>query len=881
MAQRLSDIPETTAIRLSDIPEDKPDPIAEKLAAVNAAKGAAASAEPGAAEYLINRAKKGFAGFMGIPGDIADASRDMPFLSGHPATVPISMMADKVARFLGLKKTREQLPTEKVIATSKTYQDALGYDPKMKTSDDGLRYAGGIAEMGGAGGPFALALKPAALLPLATGIVTSGIGLETGGDVAEGFGMDRQMGEAAGALAFGFLPAVTGAAATKGVQLAKSRFSKGSQIARAEQEALNEVRAHVDEVPGSGINLERSNRVAGEFAKEGIDFTPSLPARTNSPGLLAIEKNLVSDNPSALNKATKNAEDLQLQIADFVDAKFPVTKAQPAAKRVQDIMKASDAKLTGMKQAVDDALDDMSLRFERQPNDVNGEKLRGLFMKQKEVYRGIRDAKYKAAYDEAEKLGLRDTIDDVVKYVDDTLKTDLNAYQQSEIPSVFREVSRKFGAKPAPETGRYVPPDLLEEATKGRAADVSFEELHSLYKRTNSDLASLRGSMAPDKDFRIRLLENMKTMLKGKIDAYQDTAFGPVAEKLKDANRFYEAEYLPRFKQGFGGDISAKYTTGEFRTPHEQVTELITKANNVQAAKDFKLLFDDVPEAWNALRDGYMDTLFRNAGVIDGNGRIKQTAMDAFLRKNGPTLDQFPQIKADIQRLATDNAALLERNARIQAQQKELHAATLFKMFNGGDPAKILELSITEPKAMRLLSSQAKGNPERAKAFARAVAEQVMAKPDPVDFFMRNEEAIRNGLAPLGAEHFKNMRTAIEATQISQRTTIPQNVQRQSILPDSIAEKFGSSPRAMISHMLNVERGRTGVVQEGAAFLGRWFDKLRRDHKAVVMESIFYDPDTSKVIASLGKNPGSPKARSDFATQMVKLGVQTEVAGQE
>lgn len=884
MAQRLSDIPETAAVRLSDIPEDenKRDPLVEKLAQIEAGKKAAADKEPGAMEYLLNRAKKGFAGFMGMPGDMADTVRDIP-VPGHPAFIPLSVLANTLATKLGIKASKEQLPTEKFIATSKSYRDVMGYDQGMKTSNDGLRYAGGVVEMGAAGGPFAPAMKATAIPSLITSAVGSGIGLEAGGDIAEGFGLDRQIGEAAGAFGGGLVPAVSGSATTAAAGAIKGRFSKGSQIAKAETEALREVRANIDDFPAAGINLDKSNRVAGEFAAEGIDFTPSLPAKTGSPGLLAIERNLVSDNPKALNRAVKNAEDVQLQISDFVDAKFPVTQSVPAATRVKNLMKLGADALEKAKTQVDDALDSIVARFNGQPNDANGAKLRELFTKQKLIYRGIRDSKYKDVYDTANKLGLRDNIDDVVKYVDDTLKTDLNAYQQSDIPSVFREVSRKFGAKPAPETGRYVPPDLMAEATKGKPADLSFEELHSLYKRTNADLASLRGSMAPDKDFKIRLLENMKSMLKGKVDAYQDTAFGPVAEKLKAANGFYEAEYLPRFKQGFGGDISAKYATGEYRTPDQLVTSLITgRANNTQAAKDFKLLFDDVPEAWDALRDGYMDKLFREGGVINAQGRIAQPAMERFLRQNAPTLDQFPQIKQDIQRLATDNAGLLERQARIMAQQKELHANELFKMFNGGDAGKILDSAISNPDAMRLLSVNAKrGGPEMSKAFARSIAEQVMTKDDPVAFFTKNEQAIRNGLAPLGGEHWKNMRTALDATVISQRNDLPSTVLRQSTSPDSIAEQFGSSPRAIISHIINVERGRSGATQEGAAFLGRWFDKLRRDHKAVVMESIFYDPDTSKVMANLGKNPANQKAKSDFAAQMVKLGVQTEVAGQE
>jgi hypothetical protein len=101
-------------------------------------------------------------------------------------------------------------------------------------------------------------------------------------------------------------------------------------------------------------------------------------------------------------------------------------------------------------------------------------------------------------------------------------------------------------------------------------------------------------------------------------------------------------------------------------------------------------------------------------------------------------------------------------------------------------------------------------------------------------------------LKPLGEEHFKNLQTAVEALTINARNPAGVSIQAGSVAPDTIAAKLGSSPRAIISHILNVERGRTGVAQEGAAFLGRWFDRLRRDHKAVAMEAVFYDKDTAK-----------------------------------
>jgi hypothetical protein len=377
------------------------------------------------------------------------------------------------------------------------------------------------------------------------------------------------------------------------------------------------------------------------------------------------------------------------------------------------------------------------------------------------------------------------------------------------------------------------------------------------------------------------LLEGLKTKLTQKLAGFEAEGFGEVATKLKEANRFYAEEYLPRFKQGFGSDLAARYPSGEFRTADQMITSLVTKANNTQAARDFKLLFDDIPEAHAALRAGYMDELFRNTGVIGKDGRINQRSLDSFLRKHEPTLKEFPAIRTELRQLALDNEALLTRRAQLVAAEKKLVAQDLFKLFQGRDPAVILTEATTKPNVMRALAYQARNDPNMAKGLARGVAEHVTRQQDPAAFLAANEEAIRIGLKPLGEEHFRNLKTAVEAMTINSRSAPPASVAAGSGTPDAIAERLGSSPRAMIAHYLNVQRGRTGAAQEATAFLGRWFDKLRRDHKAVAMEAVFYDKDTARALANLAKNPTSERAKLDFATQMTALGVRVNVAGQE
>lgn len=862
--------------------EGEESPLSDNLAAIDAQLASEEFEEPSTFEYLFNRIKKGFAGFMGLPGDIVHAIRTTP---GVPPASTLNRMSPEELSAMNLAAQERartlQSTTTPVMATSGQYREAFGHDPGMKTHSDALRYTGGVAEMAAAGGPFALATKPAQIPALVTSTFGSGIGLEAGGDVAEGLGFDRQTGEAIGAGMGGFASAVAPNAASTAAGSIKRRFSPSAQKAQAESAVGREITEQLDSYPPSRANIDRSLEISDDIP----GFEPTLPARSGAPGLIAEEKRLVSMSPKTLNRAVQNAEENRRAITSYVEGKFPAAGGETAAARVAKMQKQAMTRLEGMKAAVDDKLDDAVRVFETNPtNAENGARLRDLFFKQKEVYSGMRGQKYQEVYESAERLGVKAKIDDAVEYVDDVLKNEMNSYQQSEIPSVFREIKRSFkGDEAVPPTGRSIPPDLMVEAEKAakRSTEISFAELHSLYKRTNKDLASLRGSMAADKDFRIMLLEGLKTRLNQKIAAFEGEGFGEVAVKLKEANRFYAQEYLPRFKQGFGSDLAARYPSGEFRTADQMITSMVTKANNTQAARDFKLLFDDIPEAHSALRAGYLDELYRNTGVIGKDGRINQRALDTFLRKHEPTLKEFPEIRKELRTLALDNEALLARRAHLVAAEKKLAANDLFKLFQGRDPNVILTEATTNKNAMRVLEIAARRDPNMAKGLARGIAEHVTRQQDPAAFLAANEEAIRIGLRPLGQEHFRNLKTAVEALTINSRNPASVSVQPGSVNPDAIAERLGSSPRAMISHYLNVQRGRTGAAQEATAFLGRWFDKLRRDHRTVAMEAVFYDRDTARALANLARNPASEKAKLDFATQMTALGVRVETAGQE
>ena len=188
---------------------------------------------------------------------------------------------------------------------------------------------------------------------------------------------------------------------------------------------------------------------------------------------------------------------------------------------------------------------------------------------------------------------------------------------------------------------------------------------------------------------------------------------------------------------------------------------------------------------------------------------------------------------------------------------------------------------MTDANLMRVVTHHATGSQQRTNAVARAIADHVAQQPNPAEFLSKNEATIKAGLAQLGADHWRNLNTAVEALTINSRSALPTVIGSKGVASDAIASQLGSSPRALIAHYINVARGRTGINQEAAAFLGRWFDKLRTDHKAVTMEAIFYDKDAARAIANLARTAPTEKTRGKWAEQLASLGIRAEVAAQE
>lgn len=867
------------------------------LAAIDSAAEKRAASEPTAGAYLGNRAKKGFGNFMGLPGDLLEVNPKFDNLIAETQdkldrapSVYMKKYLESRLRELNARKADGRMSLNaggSVMATSDMYKEAMGYDKNMKTDNDLLRYAGGVAEMAGAGGPLASVVKnPLQAYSLFSGTAYGGVGMEAGGDTASAMGLNRDLGEAAGAALGMTGPALLGQGASAGLQFAKSRFSPEFAKKKAEAEALQKVSGLVAAHPESEANLARAEELRGRIP----GYQPGAAASTGAPGLVALERSLAAQSPENLATAAKHVGESAQAIENFVATTY-AQGALDTPKKIAVLAKKKTEALAAARANIDEELVGLNAAFERNTNPANGELLRRKLNERNSVLRAEKDGRYAAVDEEAARVGVTDDIGDIVAFTKKTLADDFNGFQPENIPSVFREVKSMFlkEAKPGrvakeTPTGKKI---YSYDEPAAAPTEVSFDKMMSLRRRVNNDIAETYASSGTDRETKLRLLGGMKEMIEMRVQQYSDPEkYGRLGALLQDAEGFYKTEYAPRFKQGFGFDAQMRNSRaggGMAYTPEEITTKLL-KPTDPQAARDFKFLYGDDPEAMGALKDAWLDTLHKRTSIFDRNGVVKPTALDNFMRQHADALREVPFIRTELQALSTDATALLARREAISVAQKKLADNKFIDLVQNQDPEKVIGVAISDEKAMRVLSGMAKKDGALAQeALARRVAEKITEAPDPAAFLNAHRETVSQVFGRMGPEHVRNMDDIVDAISILKRADVPRNVHGAPTMQDPMMEATGSSLRSWIASLMSIERGRTGVLQEGGFMVGRYLAKLTTGHRDAVMQAALYDPHFSKVLSEAfhAKAPIPDRIQTRLAEEFGKIGVRAFVAGEE
>ena len=797
--------------------------------------------------YQVSRAQKGAAGLLALPAEVV-------YHGGQ-------LLRKGLSQIPGYTSLVPDLPIESPAQLSRR---TLG-GPEIKAPSRTAEILGGASEFAGAG-----ILPSAAVVGRAAHKIPALLS-EIGSTALGGVG--SEVAGLPGAIAGSVAGAQTPLAFSKAYSLVSGvvPWLVKQQTSAAPRELVSAIQAH----PEAGANVALADEVSANLARSGAGvLRPTLASKTGAPGIIAREQQIAASTPEQLSKyVTRQAENLAV-----------VQRAQQTAfPKGGDIPRAAESLRLSVSQHLESRLDEinrqrqnLTMLLRGRGQQEAGERLTQLRDEAQQVSRNIVKGKQTDVYETADRLGIKEPMDDVLAKVREIGGSNQNIFQN--MPPVFGKIISRYAQKTEEATGRSIDPELMAaKAAETAPKPATFQEIHSLWREANTQYGTaLRAGNAQAQYY----IQQVRDALKAKLNKFESGGFGELTDKFKDFNRFYATKYAPAFKEGVGGKLGAATRYGDLVKPEDVVSKFFTPSG----IDDFNLVYGSNPQAQIALADGVVG-MFRQSAVK--GGKIDPKAAQTFLRNNAETLDKLPDIKAMLSHPAASNEALIEAGVRLKANQREFNKSAVARIANTQNAKTLVDKALTNPLQMRQLVAMASaGGAQSKQAVASMIAERLpqiaeKAGIDPFTFLVQNQQSLKPALDALGMNHFNNLKTIAGAKTVLGRTDMPTTVQAGRI-KDIAEELTGTGLPSLISmgRATTITR-QSSPVYMLSAVLSKFGIKLREDQTRKMMEEAIYNPEVASAWAKAARTGTLTIGESNrVADHLLSAGIRIE-SGQE
>ena len=765
--------------------------------------------------YQLSRAQKGAAGLLALPAEVVYHGgqllrRGLSQIPGYSSVVP-------------------EIPIESPVALSRR---TLG-GPEIKAPSRAAEIIGGASEFAGAGALPSVAVvgraahKIPALLSEAGSTFLGGVGSEVAGLpgalVGSAVGMKTPLlFSKAYSIVSGVVP-----------------WLVKQQTSAAPRELVSAIQAH----PQAPSNVAMAEEVSANLARAGAGtFRPTLAGQTGAPGIVAREQQIAGSTPEELSRyTTRQAENLAI-VQRAQEIAFPRTGDIP--RTAENLRRSVSAHLETRLDVLNRQRENLAMMVRGGAQQQVGQQLVQLRDEAQQVARKAVVSKREDLYATADRLKIREPMDDVTAKVRQVGGTDENIFQN--MPPIYGQVLKRYGGKTEELVGRSIDPELMAaKAAEVAPKPASFQELHSLWREANSQWAAAGRVGNAQAQYYV---QQIRDVLKEKLNKFESGNFGEVTRQFQDFNRFYATKYAPAFKEGVGGRLGAETRYGELVKPEDVVSKFFTPSG----IDDFNLIYGANPQAQTALADGVVG-LFRSAAVK--GGKIDLRAAQTFLRSNAESLDKLPDIKAILSYPVASNEAMLEAATRFKVNRREFNQSAVAKIANTQNAEALVDKAFANPQQMRqLIALASAGGPQSKQAVASMIAERlpeaaVKAGVDPFSFLIQNQLTLKPALDALGPNHFNNLRTIAGAKTILGRTRLPTTVEAGRI-KDIAEEITGTGAPSLLSQARAtfITRQSSPMYMLSLA-LSKFGIKLREEQAQDLMKEAIYNPQVASAWA--------------------------------
>jgi len=633
-----------------------------------------------------------------------------------------------------------------------------------------------------------------------------------------------------------------------------SRSPIGRKLARELRKAVGESGENPDVV---AKRLEEA--AARAQGPEAAGFRPTTGTASNNYGLLAYERG-VSSQPRMIQRSEANREALTRAALDSMQTsgdpqdavKFfmeqyhgPTRKAEDALRDVQNrLAEAQDELGLSVSGARQTATSAEAARASSQLDQATRNQLTALTAKKNELFDAIDPGNAKPI----DQQGFDATVQDV-----------LNPTSRGDLSSIPSDIANRID----------------ELSTQG---DVTYQELNDMRPRVS---AAIRQAIESGDGATAQKLGKLHDFMNQQADHLASTG----DKAASDALDFYRNEFAPRFGQGQGAQY--RKAVNAFRQKPSQTARdfLMGPQEGAQQLNQIIRGSPDAQAAQAAVQDFMTSQLARRLATISGDRSAARVA-DRFIRDYATTLDQFPQLRKELQTTARDLTGKTEKvsnltravkskqeGLKLTKQEADQSAA---RYFIGTDPDKAIErvFGSSEPaRAMAELRQKATGHPEAMKGLRASVknylegrlmnpsaGEDVTATVNRVNKAFNNNrlmKALRKVYTPGEISRLKAVQNRLnEMARIDKRVT-----------SNSITNQLGQDSqkvRVVLASIYGIVKGR------GVFAISKWLgnmvrgESIQKAASRIVQDSML-DPE----LAATMLRKDSPQTRRELRTYLL------------
>lgn len=810
----------------------------------------------GTGEYLKNKFKRGIVeGVINLPGYAVDLAQ-LPARGLGALGVPGFEKAYNEEDWMSASKMTREFGNE-----------LLNVEQNMKPPSNLARYGGGVAEFAGAGlVPSGLVVGTArkvapAVTTETAATVGGGLGSVAGGDTAEALGLPRFAGELVGGIT-----GATGASSLPGAISKGKGAIKGQRAAQANK-AAKEIQGVVAAEKADG-KIEESFKVADDIQKEtGLPFTPTLAGRTESDIIADLEQEVLGRNIQSAERALANQDRNLVALEKFKDASFP--------KNDVSIERAASSKMLNVSRKIDEAAnqlaamsDDLANRMRGRPQQAVGEELDVLRSNIKADRKASLSQEIDDIYKIAKNKDVHDDMGDIASTVTKMVGDDVNAYQK--MPPVFGQIYDKY----INQKGVIVGNNPLSNKKNTRSA--SFEEIHSLYKETNRQLAAAGRTV--DGAQQAHYLKQLKGALERKLAKFEGEEYGDLGKRFKMFNRRYAEAYAKPFKEGVGGRMSASGKYGKILNKEFVVKKFFTPSG----LDDFARIYGDDPSAKALLKNGILDLFAKSVGITK-SGQLDPKLAANFVKTHAEALNKLPALKKELNDASSAMEAIIQRNKKLLAAKDKIESGLLSAVANTKDLDGLVAKVLTDRKALiELLSISKTARPAVINKIVQMIPSVANKNSMSVfEFISKNESTLKVLMDRYGKDHFSNIKTIAKAMDIMASSKPPLHPALTQFNTDPIQAWTGTTGPSLLSQYRATQITRqSSPTHMASSVLMRFWMKLKGEDAKKMQEYLLTSPEAARDFNAALKAEGG-QLQNRLTAHAAAAGVRSALAADD